>query len=156
MNNIICKASDTAQLPNFYSDKARRVFPQTASSFMRVGLFVHREDNKLQENCEKLVKFSKFADNWDGYNAVKFTQNIITKVKNVIENLNYQPNIFPTGRGSIQLEYYKDDDNFLEIEVSNSLSANLFYSVNGKEEEQIIDDNDIVSKLNELYKYYVK
>lgn len=68
----------------------------------------------------------------------------------------HQVNIFPVGNGSIQLEYYKDENNCLELEVSGSQKASLYYSINGKDTEQIIDNKDIVLKLNELYTYYIK
>lgn len=156
MSSIIYKASDTLQSFNRSPNREIKNYPQTATSFVRVTVYLPIENNKLEENIEKLIEFSKFENNWAGYNAEKFTQGLIKKVENIIKKLKYQPNIFPTGSGSIQLEYYKDDYNFLEMEVFNSQNANLFYSVAGKETGQIIKDKDIVSKLNELYKYFVK
>ncbi len=148
-NSIIYKPSYTTQKLYFYD------FPQTATSlYTKAKAFVDRENNKLQENREKLIKFSKFENKWDGYKAVKISSKVIKKVENIIDNLVHQVNIFPVGNGSIQLEYYKDDDNCLELEVSNSQKANLYYSINGNETEQIIADKDIVSNLNKLYKYY--
>lgn len=151
MYNMIYEASDTIQKANFHSYG----FPQTTTSlYTKVKAFVDRENEKLKENREILIKFSKFENNWDGYEAVKIPLKVIKKVESIIEKIVHQVNIYPAGSGFIQLEYYKDKDNCLEIEVSNSRKANLYYSINGKETEQIIDNKDIVLKLNELYKYY--
>lgn len=38
-------------------------------------------NNKLEENIEKLIEFSKFENNWDGYNGVKISTNVIKKLK---------------------------------------------------------------------------
>lgn len=151
MNSVIYAPSDTMRELNVYSYD----FPQTTSSlYTKVKTFVDREYNKLKENREKLIKFSRFENKWDGYNGVKISTKVIKKVENIIENLVHQVNIFPVGNGSIQLEYYKDENNCLELEVSDSQKASLYYSINGKDTEQIIDNKDIVLKLNELYKYY--
>lgn len=158
MNSCIYQPSDTAQVYNLYYHRGViKEFPQTASSLaMRVEPYVDREYNKMQENIKKLVEFSTFENNWNGYNAVKFTPTVIKKVEDIIKRLHHQPNIFPTGSDSIQLEYYKDENNYLEIEISDLQTTTLFYSINGKDKEQDIDDKDIVMKLDSLYKYYVK
>lgn len=98
MNSVIYAPSDTMRKFNFYSYD----FPQTTSSlYTDVKTFVDREYNKLKENREKLIKFSKFENKWDGYNGVKISKKVIKKVENIIENLVHQVNIFPVGNGTI-------------------------------------------------------
>ena len=58
---------------------------------------------------------------WNGYGAKSIDNDVIDKAKDLIEILTYEPEIFPTGRNSIQLEYQYYNGNereaYLEIEV---------------------------------------
>jgi len=71
-------------------------------------------------NLALLDAFHKLKDDWDGNDAPGFCDKaaLIKFCKEVIINLGYQqPNIYPTSRGSIQLEYEKDNGEYLEFEI---------------------------------------
>lgn len=106
---------------------------QTTSSFQEQAAFdmnkivisdtCTRKDNsfvitdKLMRNLERLNDIARLESNWDGYGAVSFSDELVAEVRHIILNLREQPEIFPTGRESIQLEYHLPDESYLEFEV---------------------------------------
>lgn len=68
-------------------------------------------------NKQKIKKFSQFNKNWDGYNAQIISENVIRKSLKLLTMITFQPQVYPTPRGSIQFEYYNEDD-YLEIEIT--------------------------------------
>ena len=72
--------------------------------------------DKLKENLDKLNTIADFKDDWNGYRAIHFSSELINKAKNIILNLDEQPDLFPTAQPSIQLEYERND-NYLEINI---------------------------------------
>lgn len=73
---------------------------------------------KLKHNKRVLRSLANLKSNWNGYGGQPIGEDVINKTEKILSALDYQPQVFPTGRGSIQIEYYKDDDNLLEIEIS--------------------------------------
>lgn len=51
----------------------------------------------------------------------------------MINNLDIQPEIFPTTYGSIQIEYHKNDDTFLEIEIGVGTLFQVYKVINAEE-----------------------
>ncbi|MCB0744831.1 MAG: hypothetical protein KDC67_13065 [Ignavibacteriae bacterium] len=104
----------------------------------------------LKFNKRKLETFKNFKQGWNGYNAEPIDENLINKIESLISNLDYQPQIFPTGRGSIQIEKYLDENNLIEIEISeNEVFAYLVK--NGTEFEKEISISEINDYISELY-----
>lgn len=105
---------------------------------------------QLKSNKRKLESISKLQPNWNNFGAEGFDELVISKILHIISDLEYQPQIFPTGRGSIQIEKYFDEYNFIEIEVSkNEIFA---YQVkNGQEIEKEISVDEISILFSELY-----
>lgn len=111
----------------------------------------HRHSlDQLKSNKRKLRKIKNLEYGWNGYNGNEINQEIISKIENIITGLDYQPQIFPTGRGSVQIEKFLDDNNFVEIEISEE--EVFAYSVkNGEELEKNINVSEINDLINELY-----
>lgn len=105
---------------------------------------------QLKLNKRKLISLKQLGNNWNGYDSQRFSDDLISKVISIISNLDYQPQIFPTGRGTIQMEKYRDENNFVEIEIStNEIFA---YQVkNGNETESVITVDEIKGLISELY-----
>ncbi|MCJ7651727.1 MAG: hypothetical protein MUP85_24240 [Candidatus Lokiarchaeota archaeon] len=82
-------------------------------------LMEYTKSIKQELNLNKIEKIAKYNDNWDGYGAKKFSNELIQKVKNILfdKKLKIQPSVFPTLRESIQLEF-TIKKYFFEIEVS--------------------------------------
>lgn len=103
---------------------------------------------KLHINKQKLKYISQLNPGWNGYEAEPFDEGLIQYVVSIIEKLDYQPKIFPTGRGSVQIEYYKDELNLIEVEVFKDELV-LFQIKNGVEVESTISEvqlNEIVAE----------
>ncbi|MBQ7168567.1 MAG: hypothetical protein IJR63_01525 [Synergistaceae bacterium] len=73
--------------------------------------------DELTSNLERLEDIARLDSDWNGYGAKPFTRTLIAEVRNIIQYLSEQPEIFPTGRESIQLEYHLPDESYLEFEV---------------------------------------
>lgn len=72
---------------------------------------------ELYNNLKKLKGISDLKDNWNDNNAKKFSPELISIVKNILENIVEQPGIFPTANNSIQMEYELIDNSYLEFEI---------------------------------------
>lgn len=84
-------------------------------------------EQRRQYNIEKLLSFEQLQDNWNGYGAKSFSRQLIQKCLLIIKNdkLIYQPDIFPTGRQSVQFEY-ENDESYLEFEIFESSIGCLY------------------------------
>lgn len=69
------------------------------------------------ENINKLQCMSSFQEDWNGVGGLAFSESSINLFKEIIENLCKQPNIAPTGRGSLLMQYELDDNSILAFEV---------------------------------------
>ena len=105
---------------------------------------------QLKINKFKLRSFTKLGSNWNNYNALEIEEAVINKVEEIISDLDFQPEIFPTGRGSIQIEKYPDDDNLVEIEISAD-SIFAYQVKNGTDFEGEIPSSQINAIISELY-----
>ena len=74
------------------------------------------EKNRVK-NLDILQKISELEYNWDECGSDCFRPNLIKKVVRLIGNISIQPDIVPTGRNSIQFEYFFRDDEYLEFEI---------------------------------------
>ncbi len=106
--------------------------------------------DKLKSNKKRLLHLKNLKSNWNGYNGKPINNDIIEQAECLLTNLDYQPSIFPTGRGTIQIEYFKDEDNELEIEIfSNEI---FMYKVeDGVEQELSIDADQVSEIINKFY-----
>ena len=70
-----------------------------------------------EASLERLKEIGDLPEDWNGYGAGRFTGRLIDKCGSIVSVLERQPEIFPTGRRSIQLQYTKADNSYLEFEV---------------------------------------
>lgn len=71
-----------------------------------------------QQKCyARLDELAAYKANWNGNNAAPFSPELIDKCKKVINELRYQPEIYPTAIDAIQFEYRKKDGSYLEFEI---------------------------------------
>lgn len=82
-------------------------------------------DDKL-ESLKKLNIISELQDNWNGNGAKALSNKLIDKVKTLIMFLDIQPDIFPTACNSIQIEYDKENDKHMEIELTEDSDVEIF------------------------------
>jgi hypothetical protein len=106
--------------------------------------------DKLHLNKQKLESFKTLRKNWNGYDGEQIKPEVIDIVEKIISKIEYQPQIFPTGRGSIQLEKYFDENNFYEIEISDD-EIFLYKVKDGVETEKEISIKDLEKSIADFY-----
>ena len=67
---------------------------------------------------------------WNGNNANPFPASLIEKCTTLISQLEVQPFISPTAYGAIQMEYEKENGDYLELEI--------YQVINGTEHEETL------------------
>lgn len=105
---------------------------------------------QLIANINKLSEIQNLCDNWNGYQAKSFSPVLIQKVQSILFQLNHQPQLFPTGRDSIQLEYEKENGDYLEFEIFSEKTI-MLKIVDSEEIEKKINEKMIQKTVNEFY-----
>lgn len=105
--------------------------------------------NTLGKNYFRLKDFQSLKKGWDGYGAPPISKTAIKKTESILLELHYKPQIFPTGRGSIQVEYHLDINNSYELEVFPSHYTILIIH-DGEETERIIRKKDAIKIMNDF------
>lgn len=75
------------------------------------------ESAKSWKSIEKIDEIAKLENNWNGYGAMSFSEEVVCLAKRIVKNLNKQPDIYPTGRGTIQIQYELDNRSYIEFEI---------------------------------------
>lgn len=78
------------------------------------------------DNLDKIRKMALFSYDWNGTGGSAFSQNAIALFKSIIEMLDKQPQIAPTGRNSLLLQYELDDKSLLAFEVSENQTEKVY------------------------------
>lgn len=73
-----------------------------------------------QENLAKIEKMAHFEYDWNGNGGEKFTKGAIEAFRKVIDALHRQPQIAPTGRNSLLMQYELADKSRLIFEVNEN------------------------------------
>lgn len=105
-------------------------------------------------NLKKLDQIEALEDNWNGNGAKAFNKQLLEKTRKIITLLEKQPEVFPTGCDSIQIEYEKKDGSYLEIELSLAKQWNVFeVDSTGKEYTFFITANiePLIKVVDEFY-----
>ena len=90
--------------------------------------------DELTRNLHKLERIATLGDNWNGYGAEPLSPELILQARNLFHELYVQPEIFPTAAGTIQLEYEKDNGDYLEFQLNGTGQCECFRIINGVEE----------------------
>lgn len=105
----------------------------------------------LGSNYIKLLSFGSLKRGWNGYDGEEIPSSVIKRAMSLLMSLNFHPSIFPTGRGSIQIEYYKDDDHFAEIEVFSDHISAYSEGIKGTIEEEFFAEKEARALLETVY-----
>lgn len=71
----------------------------------------------LEHSLETLADILALEKDWDGYGSDPFEKSLVDLVASIVKELTIQPEIFPTGRHSIQIEYDAEDKSYFEAEI---------------------------------------
>ncbi len=76
---------------------------------------------------------------------------MINKCKKIVRILSYQPDIYPTGRQSIQFQYELSNKSYLEFEIFNNKTLCLWVSkrnyINAKEIEIVVSEEEHIKEM---------
>lgn len=108
-------------------------------------------DLTLLLNIDKIKKIAELKENWNGNGGKAFSKKSIDFFVSVLSSLIRQPQIAPTGRGSLYAEYRGDDNTILAYEINegtveeayvpkgdyslikgNEFDENIAYNINEK------------------------
>lgn len=78
------------------------------------------------ENLNKIKKMEGFKNNWDGNNGNAFSRKSIRLFYQVIQTLEKQPEIAPTGKGSLFMQYELEDKSLLAFDISPEKTEKVF------------------------------
>jgi len=82
--------------------------------------------SKMAESLSRIDQIGALENNWNGNGAAAFSKEILAKTRELVSLLSEQPTILPTGRDSIQLEYEKQNGDYLEFELFEGGRLKMF------------------------------
>lgn len=73
----------------------------------------------MKECLNRIEKIRLFKDNWNGYGAKRIPDKVLDKTIAFLKLMNFQlePQLTPTGRESIQIEWETKETGYVEIEI---------------------------------------
>ena len=101
---------------------------------------------KKIKNLTKLHEYSQLEENWDLEGAKPFAKELINLAWEIILKVGIQPEVFPTMRESIQLEYEKDNGDYLEFEIYED-RIEIFEIISENEKEYKISVTDDINEI---------
>lgn len=75
------------------------------------------EDIRKAEAFQRLRDIQAWKDGWDGEHARAIPENVIHQAQIILADLHHVPEIYPTGRRTVQFQYEKEDRSYLEFEI---------------------------------------
>lgn len=104
----------------------------------------------LHSNIAKLHAFKKL-DSTVAFFAAQF----LASIECILKELPFQPEIFPTYQGTVQLEYEKESGKYLEIEITPENAMSIFkISDTGEETEENCKKTDINTIIREVNAFF--
>ena len=125
---------------------------QTASSVLDIGIMRMRImiEKIGAENYKRMQEIAQLEKGWDGHNAQPIPKGVMSRTSGLLAVLPSGAKIFPTGRGSVQIEYHQNDDNYLELEITSS--SYEIYSMKGENEfEGSVSKKEILNHVNAFF-----
>lgn len=114
-----------------------------------------KKEEKLIKNMQKLQSIKELEKNWNGYDAEPISPQVIQITQRLLPDLYEQPEVFPTGRDTIQLEYEKTNGDYLEFEIAASEIMALRMDPYDNEHEWVINhDGETIEEINKAVKEF--
>ncbi|UWO26517.1 hypothetical protein NQ534_08700 [Marvinbryantia formatexigens DSM 14469] len=79
-----------------------------------------------EENLNKIKKMTRLENNWNGTGGSAFSDTAIHFFESIIGALVKQPQIAPTGRNSLLMQYEKEDKSLLAFEVGERKTEKVY------------------------------
>ena len=108
------------------------------------------------KNFLKLQQFLKLPPNWNENGAGPFSDRLIETCKKILDMLPRQPEVFPTATDSIQMEYEKNNGEYMEFNIYED-EINIFRIDSYENENEYVINITENKKLKELVEdFYAK
>lgn len=121
-----------------------------SESIMTINTMQHK-----RRNLDRLQDFRAFQKNWNGENADPFSTNLINRCEEIVELLDYDMEIFPTARSTIQFENWFLSKSYIEFEIyHNKVGLFIMLEHNKKTIEvdlYTVKPKDIAWLINAIY-----
>ncbi len=114
------------------------------------GLSMALLNEKYLSAHKALDEIAALKYNWNENGAEPFPYDLIYKCRKILDALSKEPFISPTACGSIQFEYEKDDDDYLEFEIFNDKIKVYSSTVEGGEKEYILNGVSASDEMKQL------
>lgn len=122
---LISTGNVNSQMPSIITDN-------TSYSYEKSNFTYEKEYSNVYTELES---YKTLENNWDGYQGVKPTNELIHTVKDFLNILKSKkiinPNIMVSGLGEISL-YWKDNNKYIEIDFDIEKHFSYFYKINKK------------------------
>ncbi len=93
--------------------------------------------------------------NWNDNKANPFPSSLIEKCTNLINQLEVQPFISPTACGAIQMEYEKENGDYLELEVYSE-RIEVYQVINNIGHEETLTSSNYLNEVNRIVSDFLK
>lgn len=87
------------------------------------------------KNINRLKVFEALPENWNENGAPAFSNDLLMECKKILKILPKQPEIFPTAAKSIQMEYEKENGEYLEFNIYSE-RINVYRIFENEDEEE--------------------
>lgn len=117
-------------------------------------IVMQQELTYRKENIHKIEQMALFEDNWNGNGGEKFTPEAIACFKNIIQKLDRQPDIAPTGRNSLFMQY-ELNNNILAFEIAVDKTEKVYVPNEDYSHAQVEQfDTNVISKIQDSVKNF--
>lgn len=114
------------------------------------GLFLSNQALALYESIDTLEKYRALKAGWNGKGSTPFDVELIDNAIDFVKQLDYQPEIFPTGRDSIQFEYHTEWG-YLEVEMDRYGISMLIERHGQAKEYDSVSTDEAITKIREFH-----
>ncbi len=107
-----------------------------------------------KENIHKIEQMALFENDWNGNGGEKFTPEAIAYFRNIIQKLDKQPDIAPTGRNSLFIQY-ELNNNILAFEIAVDKTEKVYVPNEDYSHAQVEQfSTDVISKIQDSVKNF--
>lgn len=111
-------------------------------------------NSSMQRNLQKLSEIALLKENWNGYGAKPISHFVLKRAESIIREIIEQPDLFPTADDSIQIEYEKSNGAYLEIQITNKESYEVFLMEEENSDGQTFFIDATIKEINEQVKKF--
>lgn len=149
--------SDIAQLDNYYSN-CRYPSPLYEDIEFHTAQTLFHSAKDIVDIINNRIILNDIAHlkrNWNDNKANPFPPSLIEKCANLISQLEVQPFISPTACGAIQMEYEKENGDYLELEVYLE-RIEVYQVINNAEYEETLTSSNYLNILKQIVSDFLK